>query len=51
MEIEICPKCDELVDFNIYFGAYICDCGWEDRTFNKERCEKYLKMDTISLHR
>lgn len=35
--MKICPKCDKLVSFSIYFGGYICDCGWEDRTFAEER--------------
>lgn len=42
-----CPVCGDMVDFSTYFGGYICDCGWEDRSFDKERHEKFVQM--ISL--
>jgi len=37
--LELCPECDELVSFKIYFGGYICKCGWEDRSFHEKREE------------
>lgn len=41
--LEICPECDELVSFNSYFGGYLCNCGWEDRSFFKKREENNSK--------
>lgn len=36
--MKICPKCGELVSYNSYFGAYICEnCNWEDNTRAKLR--------------
>ena len=36
--MKVCPKCGKVVDFNSYFGAYICDeCGWEDNSYSRER--------------
>lgn len=41
--MKICPRCGEIVDFNTYFGAYICsNCSWIDDSYNKERIE-FLK--------
>lgn len=29
--MKVCPKCGNIVSYNSYFGAYICDnCNWED---------------------
>lgn len=34
----VCPRCKNLVYFNSYFGAYICEkCNWEDASYAKER--------------
>lgn len=34
--MKVCPKCGKVVDFNSYFGAYICDeCGWEDNSYSR----------------
>lgn len=34
----VCPECKNLVYFNSYFGAYICQsCGWEDASYAKKR--------------
>jgi len=41
---KICPKCDELVSFNSYFGAYICrKCGFyrTEQLKEVEPCRKY----------
>ena len=35
-----CEKCDRIVKFNPYFGAYICKCGWKDDSYDKERVKK-----------
>ncbi len=36
--VRICPKCGNLVYFNSYFGAYICEsCEWEDASYAKKR--------------
>ena len=36
--MKICPMCGELLSYNSYFGAYICEnCGWEDNTKAKLR--------------
>jgi hypothetical protein len=40
-----CPECNELVNFNTYFGGYICGkCEWEDRSFNDKRRAKFIHM-------
>lgn len=40
--MKVCPKCGKVVDFNSYFGAYICDeCGWEDNSYSRERILYY----------
>lgn len=38
-----CPKCGELISLDIYFGAYICKCGYWDDEYNKIRRENFLK--------
>lgn len=44
MPLRSCPQCGKVIDFNSYFGAYICDdCGWEDNTYFRERVEYYSK--------
>jgi len=36
--MKVCPDCGKVVDFNSYFGAYICEeCGWEDNSYSEER--------------
>lgn len=36
--VVVCPKCKNLVYFNSYFGAYICEnCNWEDDSYAQER--------------
>lgn len=36
--VRICPKCSNVVSFNSYFGAYICNCcNWEDATIGRRR--------------
>lgn len=31
--MKVCPHCGEIVTYNSYFGAYICNkCGWEPDT-------------------
>jgi anaerobic ribonucleoside-triphosphate reductase len=42
ISMKVCPKCRKVVDFNSYFGAYICDeCGWEDNSYSRERTLYY----------
>lgn len=46
-----CPRCGEIVSYNSYFGAYICDnCNWEDCSRINELKTKnidYNKMNMI----
>lgn len=35
--LKVCPECEGFVTFSIYFGGYLCDCGWEDLSFAEER--------------
>lgn len=36
--VTVCPNCGNLVFFNSYFGAYICEnCSWEDASFAQQR--------------
>lgn len=40
--VKVCPKCGNLVYFNSYFGAFICEsCEWEDASYAKRR-DAYL---------
>lgn len=38
--MKICPKCGNVVFYNSYFGAYMCNtCDWEkriDRNYSKK---------------
>lgn len=47
----VCPKCGELVYFNSYFGAYICEhCSWEDASYAKDRdsfCATFSALKTF----
>ena len=43
----MCPDCGKLIDFDICYGAYICDCGFMDDSYNKERREKFLQMVAV----
>lgn len=36
--MKLCPKCGSIVQYNSYFGAYICaHCYWEDAEMAKVR--------------
>jgi len=35
-----CERCGKIVNFDSYFGAYICKCGWRDDSYDQERVKK-----------
>lgn len=45
----ICPKCKNLVYFNSYFGAYICEnCDWENASYAKKR-DSYINENKRNI--
>lgn len=45
----VCPECKNLVYFNSYFGAYICEnCDWEDASYAKKR-DSYINEDKRNI--
>ena len=39
--IKLCERCNSLVSYNYYFGAYICDkCKLRDDSYSKIRISK-----------
>ncbi len=38
--IKICENCGSIADFDSYFGAYICKCGWRDDSYDQDRVKK-----------
>lgn len=47
--VRVCPKCGNLVYFNSYFGAYICEnCEWEDATYAKKR-DAYCVLSSMQI--
>lgn len=54
--MKVCPKCGNIVSYNSYFGAYICDnCNWENTVRAKHFvvmvCEESLKVKRYSSSR
>lgn len=42
--MKICPKCGNIVFYNSYFGAYICNsCDWEEKIRDRQVQNKGLK--------
>lgn len=36
--MKVCPNCRNVVSYNSYFGAYICNnCEWEDASVAQKR--------------
>ena len=35
--LKVCPECDSLVTLSLYFGGYLCDCGWEDLSISEKK--------------
>lgn len=43
--IILCPRCESLAYFNLYFGEYKCSkCRWKDDSYNKDRIRKYKEL-------
>ena len=43
-DTRLCPDCGWIVNYNSYFGAYMCEkCPWMDDSPRRERLERYRK--------
>lgn len=48
--MKLCPRCNNIVGFNSYFGAYICsNCKWRDDTVHRIRQIEYLLENSSTL--
>ena len=43
-ELKRCGNCGKIVSLNYHFGAYMCDCGWMDDSWNIERIKHEKKI-------
>jgi len=39
-----CGNCGKVVSLNYHFGAYFCECGWMDDSWNIERIKREKKI-------
>lgn len=44
MELKICPKCGKVISYNSHFGTYLCTCGYELKSKEKESKFKLYKI-------
>jgi ribosomal protein L37AE/L43A len=44
-----CPNCGNLVTFNTYFGAFICNrCKWKNDNYNLDRISGTSVLKTMA---
>lgn len=49
MTSKICPKCNQITDYDPYFKAYFCkQCGWMENVSKKKRILKLHKPSSYA---